>query len=491
MDQQENNNQEENIVAIKRIILQIRRPREKQGIDLTKTEYEWLPDARNQRTEYTAKIYAYRNGAWVYPGEPRRITFTLYDISKEKGVCMNFPMDANTNPDLFFAEGDDRMQEYNFSEDDTSGSACPTKILDEDDNPSHEHHYLKATTKEAVTEATVIIRCEDYGAFGWLKAEASGCEPIPPREKNSDPSEGIGPNDIRIPLDEDGNNIADCAPQDGWGLPANSDEDSIPVGDGTPGDGLTNYEEYRGFIVADSVTLTHLRTDIELKDLFILDKAGYGLGWIDAAELSIHLIKSPEYYNGDSSDKTNELPDSGTQVINYNRGYATGGEQHALRLVDDTVAGFIGYCCGKGPGTPGTCNRVTVDIDACLNPNEDENRLDQTIAHEIGHAINLWHHGQNTKHTHFNVSSDPAHGTTSGDMDCIMRYYKAYNYWCYPKADEPDGCKTHTWGINESAGTTFCTDPKGTGFNDWFDEYNNRASEGKGSCKYQIKVKDW
>ena len=164
-----------------------------------------------------------------------------------------------------------------------------------------------------------------------------------------------------------------------------------------------------------------------------------------------------------------------------------------MEFTPDEVAvpGYIGYCCGKGPGTPGTCNRVTVDVDSCVSPNEDENRLDQSIAHEIGHAINLWHHGQNNKHTHMQSSSDPAHGTTSGDMECIMRYYKAYTFWCYPLDGEPDGCMVHTWGIHESAGTKFCTDPKGTDMNDWPSEFNNSAVDGKGACKYQIKVKDW
>jgi archaellin len=487
----ENSEEQENTNVIKRIILQIRRPRGKQGIDLTKTEYDWLPDARNQRTEYTARTYVLKDGLWVYPGEPRRITFTLYDVSKEKGVCMNYPMDANTNPDIFFADDDERMRDFNFSEDDTSGSPCPTQILDAEDNPEHAHHYLKATTQQAVTEATVIVRCEDYGAFGWLKAEASGSEPIPPREKNSDVGEGIGPNDIRIPLDEDGNNIADCTPQDGWGASPDSDDDSIPNGDGASGDGLTNYEEYRGFIVADSLTPTHIRTDIDKKDLFILDKAGYGLGMIDASELTTHLIASPEYYNGDSTDKMNDLPDSGTQVINYNRGNATGGEQHALRLVDEVIPGYGGYCCGKGPGTPGTCNRVTVNVADATSPYADPNALDCCIAHEIGHAINLWHHGQNTSHDHDGHKSDPAHGTTSGDMECIMRYYKYTFWWCYGDENDQSTHIYHTFGTQEHAGTTFCTDPKGTYMNDWPGEFNNHAAEGKGACKYQIKVKDW
>ncbi|MCZ7358536.1 MAG: hypothetical protein O8C55_00550, partial [Candidatus Methanoperedens sp.] len=114
---------------------------------------------------------------------------------------MNYPRNANQNPDLFFPDDDDRMKDFDLEDDNTAGTACPTEILVPNDNPAHNHHCLKARTKDAVTEATVVVRCEDYGAFGTLEVSAPDCETLLPRERNAEPSGGTGANDVKIPWD--------------------------------------------------------------------------------------------------------------------------------------------------------------------------------------------------------------------------------------------------------------------------------------------------
>jgi hypothetical protein len=494
----------------KRVIVQVKRSR-RLGIDLTLTPRDWLPDARNGRLVFTARIYEFKNGKWEYPGEARKITFSFKEVSKENGVCMNYPTKdaSNTNPDLFFPD-DDSMKEFALDEDETDKSRkkrCPTEILRAKDNPAHRHHYLKATTKKPVTEATVTVRCEDYGAFGVLQAIAPDCETIPPREKDAEPSEGIGPNDVKIPRDDNGNDIADRAPQDKykllfvrWTAPADEDEDDTPHNDDHKGDGLTNYEEYRGFIVGKKlINKKHIRTNINKKDVFIYDKDNLLTGFFNTSGLTIHFIPGPDFYNGNSTDKDDDSPDAGTQVINFNRGNATGGEQHGLRLVNENTgeaAGAYGYTYGNGPGLPKVTVKVAINRGECIKIGNHANQLPTTIAHELGHSVNLIHHGEEALHNHGgSTKSDRAGHETSGDVNCVMRYDNVYEQWCHPKVPGP-GCCIHSIPELEVPGNTFCDSQTGTGCNaSGFNEdgdacaFTNDATVGK--CKEHIKVKDW
>ncbi|MDH5200252.1 MAG: hypothetical protein OEW93_05140 [Candidatus Bathyarchaeota archaeon] len=513
---------------IKRYVIQVNPGRPRLGIDLTLCPKSILPDARNQRIEFTARIYAFKGGKWVYPGEKRKITFSFKEVSKEKGICMNFPKKdkSNTNPDLFFADDDDKMKDFDFDEDETDGDAdksCPTKILVADDNPAHSHHYKKATTKKAVTEAKVVVRCEDYGAFGILKAEAKDCEALKPRETDAASSQELGDNDVKIPRDDNGNNIADSAKSwdnvsldkygDGSNATANEDKDNTPATDNYKGDGLTNYEEYRGFIVGRKIiNKRHRRTNINKKDVFIYDKNNLKAGFFSESGLIIHYIPVPDFYNGNSTDKDDDPPDAGTQVINFNRGYATNTDnkdQHGLRLVNENTgeaADAYGYTYGDGPGLPGVTVKVAINRDNCTDVGEHANQLKCTIAHELGHSVNLVHHGEEVYagnvlqvHNHGGIKTEPAGRTTSGDVDCVMRYdnYEC-TQWCHPKVPGP-GCCVHSiraTGSTEAPGTTFCDSQDGSGCN-----VSGSNSDGDacafsndaqvGNCKGHIRVKDW
>jgi hypothetical protein len=495
---------------IKRYVIQVNPGRPRLGIDLTLCPKSVIPDARNQKTEFIARIYAFKGGKWVYPGETRKITFSFKEVSKERGICMNYPIkkrdnispasaiESNTNPDLFFPEDDDKMKDFNFDDDETDADAnkkCPTEILVANDNPTHSHHYKKATTKKAVTEAKVLVRCEDYGAFGILKAEAEDCETLKPREKDAVCSQELGDNDIKIPRDDNGNNIADGADQDklkdGSKALPDKDEDDVPHSTNHKGDGLTNYEEYRGFIVKEGNAKKHKRTDINNKDVFIHDVNDLKTGNFSASGLTVHRIPGPEFYNGDSNHDNEDKPKpDDRQIINFNRTSHSGGDQHGLRLKDKSFAGnTLGYTYAplgdeNWPTYPKFCNLVAVDRTKLLTM--VAGRLAKTITHELGHAVHIVHHGEEDICPVCHYCR--AGSQTSGNVSCVMRYGPNYDSkWCH---DHGGACHNHNVPNPEAVATQFCDSSTATGCNVGGTpcSFNNNATVG--NCIGQIVVKD-
>jgi len=483
---------------IKRYVIQVNPGRPRLSIDLTLCKKDWVPDARNKRLKFTARIYAFKGGKWVYPGEKRKITFKFKEgddgkkkVSKEKGICMNFPKkdDSNENPDLFFAEDGDNKDNYKLEEDDTSGNPCPKKIIDDDDNLEHEHHYLKATTKEAVTEAIIEVRCEDYGAFGTIQAEAEDCETLKPRESNAGCSQELGDNDVKIPRDDNGNNIADSAAQDknkdGTKALPDKDEDDTPTGNGVEGDGLTNYEEYRGFIIGGGgkAKKEHKRTSITQKDLFIYiehSELSAHLSYFNKTGLKARILYDPDLYDGNTS-----------RVINFNKTSATKAEQHGLWLRKEVHARARGVTYfSKKPYIPGNCTKVTIMVQTIKNEGL-ANMLDRVVAHELGHAIGIEHHGDGTgpnpsHHVCGGINYYNRNGLeTSGNINCVMRYTGFANGWCH---DTPH--HTHPAENPSIVGNIYCNSDTGTGINNpGVGHFRNNAT--KGDCQSQIRVKDW
>jgi hypothetical protein len=462
------------------------------GIDLTKCPQPWIPapidgqitDEMGNPTvnlkstvTFTARIYKCVGGQWVYPGPPRQISFSLTNVSNETGICLNKGNSAN--PDLWFP----KQAEFDLSNDKTRDTLCEKKILGIP-NPAHQH-YQSARSKKKVTEITITVRSEDFGSFGFLEATASGCVPIPPRDDGQPvacPAAHCcsGSNRVKIPRDDNGNNIADVAAQDGGGAPATNDNDATPRGDPNhPGDGLSNYEEYRGFTVLDAKqNETHIRTDIGLKDLFIWDRDKQGIGYFTASGIRVHFVRR-DHLNSRVRAKTTE--------INFNRGYATQGAQHGLLYesghIGDVLSGeepgygvVLGYCYG-GPGHPAQIDKVKIDPAASGPPHS----VEAVRAHELGHAVNVKHHGQLDL---LPGRIDPEGGLTSGGTGCVMRYDNYARKWTDGSKDFFVSDKKHP----ETPGSSFCSSTNGTGVNAPAGGPNNQATVG--DCADEFRVND-
>jgi hypothetical protein len=222
-------------------------------------------------------------------------------------------------------------------------------------------------------------------------------------------TDGFQPAELQLPWDRDRNAIPDI----GWRASdlehiddrlREEDADSEPEGDSQyPGDGLSAIEEYRGFIVDGA----HRRTNPRRKDLFIHSTHPELIG--DAAQLPlpIHLIELAE------------MTDLLTRVINPNfRNDGAGvplrpesAIQRGLRVFDggDSGSGVVGRVISLTnlPAPPNDIEAVIVYSQTIRRVSPDRNNATdidsfdgqkniQTLGHEIGHALQMYHWRKDT-----------------------------------------------------------------------------------------------
>jgi hypothetical protein len=359
-----------------------------------------------------------------------------------------------------------------------------------------------AESKGNLKESSVIITSYDWGAYGKLKVTAiyeDGHEEEAHVE--GDASKGA----LTIPKDDKGNHIADFWEKHyaGGKSDAKADDDLVPIGDSHQGDGLSLYEEYRGFRVQGE----HIRTNPILKDLFIYDPENLGLGLFSESAFTTHIVDWNEFkMEGGAANP---------RVINFNRGLAALGPQHLLRLKNEAMPGLYGKAEGPSgkPGPPKSI--ITVKIDVAMCQSDNAQRLSWTIAHELAHGCNVWHHGRSDyeisqwrelqpdgtwgawlESTDSSTAGVAAPGgQESGVEECIMRYTgnALYETAAGPIQWQKDGALVRgaEYGPDEPAGTIFCDQVEGTGVN--APRWSGGAKVGnasRGKCKSQFCVND-
>ncbi|MCM2286122.1 MAG: hypothetical protein NDI81_15155 [Desulfobacula sp.] len=489
------------------------RPTDIDAVIVPKADYEsWLPAASKSGSEpgnaipFEVRLIDTKTGK-----EPKDKTAyfqcDLLEVSKETGSCMNSPS-GETEPDLKFLSTDNPDME----------TVAPDGRT--------------AKSKEKLKKCRLSISSFDGGAYGKLKITAhlnDGRTLLAHLEGK----EG----DISLPYDEDGNHVADA-----WeeargvkGKDPGSDDDEQPLGDRNKGDGLTLWEEYRGFLGDGS----HFRTDPKKKDLFICDTVGgrskRGINRFAAlSKLDVH-------------DKLTEAELDTTRVINRNHGEGPHVvDQHGLLLDSFSSAEDAGWAVG-GPGTPRVIERVlihqnlsdTVTRKLC-DTSKTYEYYATSLAHELFHCCNVWHHGPGKDeieywksrtvegkkelfayenqadidmegkgsrifafigenyarsyspedpvwNTPFPVNIGYPQGEHSGNDDCLMRYDISTAI--------PDRFSRYclVWECQEPVGQGLCASPAGTGVNQMgrkpFSRYVDAAS-GRGNCTDQICVND-
>lgn len=366
----------------------------------------------------------------------KEIEWNLFDVSKEQGSFMN-----DKNPEYY--------------------KPTPDKDLTIDVS---ENSYYTITDSEVRTIAKgsgsaphyLFIKSHDYGASGKLsvtiKVDGVYFQATCDEWTN---------NYINIPYDMDNNRIADKWELDNFvtGYPPNWDEDPIPGGQATNGDGMTNYEEYRGFSILTAEGIyVHKRMDPTQKEMFIIDPdlVISISAWKNLTGITIYRLTESLVYGNRAVDDILQY-----KWVNFCRGYAR-GEKYCIKVekapgMEDPYGEHpnihvMGYCT---IGVPRTVSRMVlfplriknvlteskILYTNMLNENPDSLALtiggvtfrrgiiqtvvnwlhneaatdyfasfmmDQVSLHELGHGSKVNHHSG---------------GTHTGDSTCIMRYY--------------------------------------------------------------------
>ncbi|HWA25164.1 MAG TPA: hypothetical protein VG734_05765 [Lacunisphaera sp.] len=326
-------------------------------------DYEnWWPKGNLDRPEEPGNDLQvkFRVQAANDPAQMRRayLDLSIPYVSKNPGVCMNWP-----------AEGAESKEGIRFKAEDFPEDG-PWTFVDE----------FHVTSRDAVETANVRVHAYDYGAWATLRVTAT----VPGGAQGKVKILGKETPDLTIPQDDDGNRVADSWEEaiGAKGRTAPSDDDDKPAGKpGTNGDGLTMYEEYRGFVVKG----THIRTDPKRKDVFVCDtteKAGAGIDLFrQATQLEVHKVMADEMGNE-------------TKIVNRNSDPATHSiDQHGIRIVfgnKQTTDPITQSADGSGRFGPPV---MTSEIE--LPPAWSFAGADSTgdVAHELAHAVGLAHHG--------------------------------------------------------------------------------------------------
>lgn len=248
------------------------------------------------------------------------------------------------------------------------------------ENGSSLTHSLGANTNTI----SLCVDCLDYAAYGELVLTASGS--------------GYTSNTVtvQIPTDTNGNKIADSWRNDAT-LNYGRDDDNDTGPNTRKGDNITVINEYRGYHNNGSWT----DTDPNAWDVFVkldteLDTGGYSIS--DAYALPMNVHEAPWVAMGDGIVYPHEIEASGGTAPSV---YAVRvqGDAADVKTDDKTeeVLDDILGSAGIGPpwyDIPVTIyyNRVEHYVEkGTFVDNKKVDYVNSTIAHEIGHAVNLGH----------------------------------------------------------------------------------------------------
>lgn len=412
--------------------------------------------------------------------------YKLIDTSAEPGSCGNSPWNE-VKPDIQILKTDN------------------PKLEDIGENGQ------SAKSAKKLTSSSITLSCFDGGAYSKLSiiAHLDGENPEDITAYMKDPSA----EEISIPFDEDGNHIADKWESDNEckGKSPAIDEDEQPLGDHDNGDGLSIWEEYRGFLENG----IFIRTDPRKKDYFICDTIG------GKSKRAINRFAALTKLEVHDKLRLEEL--SSSRVMNRNRSKDSPHvvDQHGILLVTWSTKGLCMANSTTGePSVPKNIDRVLMDntLPEMLTKKipggatKTYEYYEPVAAHELLHACNVFHHGQvdrdelywkaetvagvtslyeytdkadcghpekgvqikayNEDNGNIYVAASPfwatpisiwqgaAAGQHSGNEDCVMRYDCSNAYYKGPNARY---CMI--WTAKEPVGEALCTSAAGTGVN--------------------------
>jgi hypothetical protein len=454
---------------------------------------DWRPSSTKQgdageALSVTARLVTASGGKPA--AKIKKLSWRLEKTSQEHGVSMNFPPNAvDDDFDLRFEPAKD-LAHVTYEDGQTLDWIDP----------------------QDARADTVQILPYDWGGWSTLKVTAELDDGRPIEGK----LEGETADGARLPKRAEDSLIADV-----WKRKMNvdaaddADDEDLPRGDGNIGDGLVLYQEYRGFYENDE----HIGGEPTQKDFFIRNvAAGVATAGIIRFEnrsgLLVHSLLKQE-----------EFPTS--RVINANRRAAPKATlQHGVIIEVGVAQPGVSRAVG-GPGNPGKVEAVRIMEDWFTL---DANTLASTVAHELMHCVNVYHHGDDDHDVVWrdvdgfvvetggprasvpiSVTTEAGEditwlvlgrvdgfpdklttlvlgvdgGQSSGPQDCMMRYNNAHAY-----VDRENPGNRYVFP-GELLGRQLCSSGIGTGVNDADRAPMSRFSDAtRGDCSAQILVTD-
>lgn len=341
---------------------------------------------------------------------PDKWTFSLVQVSHEPGVAMNWPAQevAREDPDLSFDHqacftpiGCQVISENNLFTMSNGDPNSPTA--------SGTVAELLPPDPLIYDSVKIMLSPHDWGAWATLNVTATvgsqkilGHLVLPP-PLVTDPND----TDILLPQRQAGSFIADNW-KDAHNIPVSTidedDSEAKPNGDGQSGDGLTLYEEYRGFYMGcrgsgfppspeGSGGCQHVEGDPGKKDLFVVDEiptiANGGVALFKKTSgLSVHYLDMTL----DDIHDADPLKPSSYRVINFNHSAAPHEvDQHALIISLGEQSGYneAVNSVASRPGLPKEIDHIAISS----NYEEFGRDLDASVAHELAHSVDVYHHG--------------------------------------------------------------------------------------------------
>ena len=372
---------------------------------VTSPDYgSWRPAAGKTETDFSAGIL----GVNVYVADKdtgKSVAnlsvdgwkVELKDVSHEPGVSINYPAKSKlvspAPPDLDFKDLNTGIFQIfpnvTVSDDGLTLTATPDPATD--------------------NQLAFFMNSRDWGAWGTLNITTTIAGQVIKAHFAGDDT-----TDILLPKRQQGSHIADSWKTD-HSLPVETadsdDSETDPVGaSGCTGDGLTLYEEYRGFMEKGK----HIEGDPTKKDFFVQNIGGGDLKpgirkFAAITGLNVHkdLLK-------DEMDGIRSNGSLGDRLINFNHGQgAHEVDQHGVVLaICSNTNGGATFVKEGFRGRPGLTNGICVEWKnhgdlfdphslstgdthhGAISPTSAAKQYDIAVAHELAHSVGAEHHGE-------------------------------------------------------------------------------------------------
>jgi len=297
IEEMENNDPDETGAVNYEVTWELTPKTENTQITLHEVDKNWYPSENGTISTYVE---------WNPAVQPVAVRFTLYDITNEKGYCLN-SVEKQETLDITFDSA--WSSENHFELDSIEGIP----------------NSMTATLRSLNLTGRQEVRLKSYDYGGWAKLKVELMF-----ENTWVPSDNLPY--TTIPFDQDEDKIADKW-EDDYGVQTLAPDWDEETGNGhtQPGDGLTLYEEYRGFFILPGNTFK--RTDPNIKDIFVIDYDGL---------FPPDVWKYTSGMNGyrvENSMTKNEGGPKESRIVDFNDGYAKNNHKYAARLVAIKIEG--------------------------------------------------------------------------------------------------------------------------------------------------------